>query len=89
MVQKTAKERSTHKRREQLMGTRKKQCTQCEHLATYILENYPQEVGRGDPVHGESAVSVAIRLLQELLELRGSVAFHCVKSKAEKNMVGK
>ena len=42
------------------MGTRKKQCTQCEHLGTYILENYPHEV------RGESAVDVAIRLLRGL-----------------------
>ena len=34
-----------------------------ERLADFLLSHYPDEIGRGNPVKGESAVEVAIRLL--------------------------
>ena len=34
-------------------------------LASFLLTNYLDELGKGDPVHGESAVDVAIRLLSK------------------------
>ena len=34
-----------------------------DRLATFLLTNYPDELGKGDPENGESAVDVAIRLL--------------------------
>ena len=34
-------------------------------LANYLMENWPHEIGTGDP-SGESAVDVAIRLLKRL-----------------------
>jgi hypothetical protein len=34
-----------------------------DRLAKYLMENYPNEIDKGDPVHSESAVDVAIRLL--------------------------
>lgn len=37
---------------------------QIDKLAEFLLANYPDEIGAGDPVNGESAVEVAIRLLQ-------------------------
>lgn len=37
--------------------------SQVNRLADAILAMYPDEPGRGDPVHGEGAVDVAIRLL--------------------------
>lgn len=37
---------------------------QIDTLADFLLANYPDEIGAGDPVNGESAVEVAIRLLQ-------------------------
>jgi hypothetical protein len=36
-----------------------------DRLAEHLLLNYPGEIGKGDPVNGESAVDVAIRLLSE------------------------
>lgn len=38
--------------------------SQIDQLAEFILTSYPDEIGAGDPVNGESAVEVAIRLLQ-------------------------
>ncbi|MGV3723743.1 MAG: hypothetical protein ACO1SX_22825, partial [Actinomycetota bacterium] len=35
-----------------------------QRLAAFLLETYPDEPGRGNPQEGESAVDVAIRLLQ-------------------------
>jgi hypothetical protein len=40
-----------------------------DRLANFILANYSHEIGVGDPVNGESAVDVAIRLLSEPLSL--------------------
>ena len=34
-----------------------------DRLANFLLKEYPDEPGKGNPVHGESAVDVAIRLL--------------------------
>lgn len=34
-------------------------------LAEFISLNYRDEIGKGDPVNGESAVDVAIRLLKK------------------------
>jgi len=34
-----------------------------DRLADFLLKHYSDEIGKGDPVHGESAVDVAIRLL--------------------------
>jgi len=39
-----------------------------DRLANYLLKHFPHEIGRGDPIHGESAVDVAIRLLTMLKE---------------------
>jgi hypothetical protein len=39
-------------------------------LADFLLKEYPDEIGKGDPVHGESAMEVAIRLLTKREELR-------------------
>ena len=36
-----------------------------DRLADFLLKNYPNEIGKGDFVHGESAVDVAIRLLSK------------------------
>lgn len=36
-----------------------------ERLASYLLKHHEDEIGRGDPVNGESAVDVAIRLIEE------------------------
>lgn len=33
-------------------------------LASYLASCWPEEIGRGDPASGESAVDVAIRLLE-------------------------
>lgn len=35
-------------------------------LADYLMSHFPDEIGAGDPVHGEGAVDVAIRLLSRL-----------------------
>lgn len=42
-------------------------------LAGYLLEYWADEIGAGDPVHGESAVDVAIRLLDRLREYEASL----------------
>jgi hypothetical protein len=34
-------------------------------LSSWILKNCPKEIGKGDPKHGESAVEVAIRLMNK------------------------
>jgi hypothetical protein len=34
-----------------------------DRLAKYLMENFPNGIDKGDPVHSESAVDVAIRLL--------------------------
>lgn len=34
-----------------------------ERLSLWILNNIPEEIGVGDPIKGESAVDVAIRIL--------------------------
>lgn len=34
-------------------------------LAEFLMKYYPDTLGEGDPIHGESAVDVAIRLLSE------------------------
>ncbi len=39
--------------------------TEIDRLAAFMLEYYPHEMGVGDPVHGESAVDMAIRLLSD------------------------
>jgi len=39
---------------------------QIDDLAKFIMRVCPDEIGVGDPVHGESAVEVAIRLIGEL-----------------------
>ena len=44
-------------------------CREIDRLASWILSCYPEEIGRGDPVHGESAVDVALRLLERLRKL--------------------
>ncbi len=36
-----------------------------DRLAKYLMENFPNEIGEGDHVHGGSAVDVAIRLLDK------------------------
>jgi hypothetical protein len=36
-----------------------------DRLAQYLLINHPDEIGKGNPVHGESAVDIAIRLLSK------------------------
>jgi hypothetical protein len=38
---------------------------QVDELARVILRNYPDQIGVGDPVHGESAVAVATRILSD------------------------
>lgn len=35
-------------------------------LANYLMETWPDEIGGGDPIRSESAVDVAIRLLNRL-----------------------
>ena len=41
-------------------------CTkEIDRLADFLMENYQAEIGKGDPINGESAVNVAIRLLQQ------------------------
>jgi hypothetical protein len=37
-----------------------------DRLADFLLQEFPDEIGLGDPVSGESAVDVAIRLLRRL-----------------------
>lgn len=37
-----------------------------EQLANYLMKHWSHEIGAGDPVRGESAVEVAIRLLERL-----------------------
>jgi len=37
-----------------------------DRLAKYLMENFPNEIDKGDPVHNESAIDVAIRLLGRL-----------------------
>ena len=37
-----------------------------DRLANYLLTTWSSEIGVGDPIHGESAVDVAIRLLERL-----------------------
>jgi hypothetical protein len=41
---------------------------QIDKLAQYLLKHWSHEIGMGDPVNGESAVTVAIRLLERLRE---------------------
>ena len=49
------------------MGLDPKACVaEIDRLAKYILRVCPDEPGKGDPKHGESAVDVAIRLIGEL-----------------------
>lgn len=38
-------------------------------LGNYILANCPDEIGKGNPVHGESAADVAIRLIERFLPM--------------------
>ena len=45
---------------------------QTTRLANYLMEAWPDEIGAGDPVHGEGAVDVAIRLLKRLKALERS-----------------
>lgn len=40
-------------------------------LAAYISANHADDIGKGDPVNGESAVDVAIRLLKGQVEHAG------------------
>lgn len=35
-------------------------------LTNYLMKAWPDEIGTGDPVRGESAVDVAIRLLRKV-----------------------
>jgi len=44
--------------------------TEIDKLASYILAVWADEIGAGDPIHGESAVDVAIRLLERQKEER-------------------
>ena len=39
-------------------------------LSDIIFRHFPDEIGKGDPVNGESAVQVAVRLIAELAEMR-------------------
>lgn len=39
---------------------------QIDELAKFILNNMPEEIGKGNQACGESAVEVAIRLLFEM-----------------------
>ena len=39
-------------------------------LADWILANCPEEIGGGDPKHGESAAEIAIRIIQERNRIR-------------------
>lgn len=39
--------------------------SEIDRLADFILEKMPEEIGKGNPQQGESAVDVAIRLLSE------------------------
>jgi hypothetical protein len=39
--------------------------SEIDRLAAFLLRWFPDEIGRGDPQNGESAVDVAIRLLHE------------------------
>jgi len=41
---------------------------QIERLANCILKHFPSEIGMGDPVQGEGACDVAVRLLQQYAE---------------------
>jgi len=41
-------------------------CKEIDRLSSFILKNYPEEIGRGNFSGGESAVDVAIRLLKKL-----------------------
>jgi len=43
------------------MGAR----AEIDRLAEFLMRYYQDDIGTGDPVHGESAVDVAIRLLSE------------------------
>jgi len=36
-----------------------------QRLADFLLRRYPDEIGKGNPQSGESAVDVAIRLLSK------------------------
>jgi len=38
--------------------------SEIDRLANFILENMPEQIGKGNPQGGESAVDVAIRLLR-------------------------
>lgn len=42
------------------------QLSEVQRLANWLMKNFSNEIGAGDPKHGESAVDVAIRLLQQL-----------------------
>lgn len=59
-------------------------------LADFFLKNYPDDIGVGDPAHGESAVDMAIRLLTKTtIELRNLAVVkdppnpHCVIESVE------
>jgi len=39
-------------------------------LADWILANWPEQIGVGNPLEGESAAEVAIRLMDELRVLK-------------------
>lgn len=52
--------------------------TEIDRLAGFLLKHHANEIGAGDPVNGESAVDVAIRLLQRnLTPIAGDRASIC------------
>ena len=51
-----------------------KSIQEIERLSGFILKELPDEIGAGDLVHGESAVDVAIRLLEEWKLYRYDIA---------------
>ncbi len=44
-----------------------------DRLAKYLMENFPNEIGEGDHVHGGSAVDVAIRLLDKYKIIKDNI----------------
>lgn len=48
--------------------------SEIDRLAKWILANCPEEIGKGNPITGESAVDVAIRMMRECMAWRASTA---------------